>query len=74
MNGVMKLMVWMSYSIEGLFLLHEFLFRVVLFSFAFLLQLKNYRTYRFVIKITKTGVQAKCPSLLTKIPDADQYG
>ncbi|MDB5148655.1 MAG: hypothetical protein JWQ57_2675 [Mucilaginibacter sp.] len=36
--------------IEGFFLLHEFFFGTVLFSFAFLLQLKDYRTYRFIIK------------------------
>jgi len=37
--------------IEGLFLLHEVFFGAFLFSFAFLLQLKDYRTYRFIIKI-----------------------
>lgn len=38
-------------SIEGFFLLHEVLFRTFLFSFAFLLKLKDHSTYRFVIKI-----------------------
>lgn len=37
--------------IEGFFLLHEILFGTVLFSFAFLLQLQDHRTYRFIIKI-----------------------
>ncbi len=37
--------------IEGFFLLHDVFLRAFFFSFAFLLQLKDHRTYRFVIKI-----------------------
>lgn len=37
--------------IEGFFLLHEVFLGAFLFSFAFLLQLEDHRTYRFIIKI-----------------------
>ena len=37
--------------IEDFFLLHKVFFGAVFFSFAFLLQLKDHRTYRFIIKI-----------------------
>ena len=37
--------------IEDFFLLHKVFLGAVFFSFAFLLQLKDHRAYRFIIKI-----------------------